>query len=121
MHDVGRLLSSFGSLSLSVLPWLAVGIAAAAIIQTFVSQRWAARALGGHTELPLAIAVGALMPGCSRTTTPIVIGLRGIRGPKLGSLTALLFVAAQPDHCRADVVRARVANDRRARRRGARR
>ncbi len=93
MHELARLVSSFGSLTLSVLPWLAVGIAAAAVVQTFVPQQWAARALGGRTGLPLAIAVGALMPGCSRTTMPLVVGLRGMRGLRLGSLTALLFVA----------------------------
>jgi uncharacterized protein len=85
--------SRFGSLSLSVLPWLTVGIAAAVVAQTLVPQRWAARLLGGRAGLPLAIAAGALMPGCSRTTMPLAIGLRGVGGARLGSLTALVFVA----------------------------
>jgi uncharacterized membrane protein YraQ (UPF0718 family) len=93
VHELGHFAPSFASLSLSVLPWLVVGIAAAAVVKTFVPQRWGARALGGRIGLPLAVTVGALMPGCSRTTMPLVIGLRGLRGPKLGSLTALLFVA----------------------------
>lgn len=33
------------------------------------------------------------MPGCSRTTLPVAIGLRGADGVRLGSLTALVFVA----------------------------
>ena len=93
MHELAQWVSRFGSLTLSVLPWFAVGIAAAAVVQTFVPPRWAARALGGRAGLPVAIAAGALMPGCSRTTMPLAIGLRGVRGARLGSLTALVFVA----------------------------
>jgi uncharacterized protein len=93
VHELAQGVSRFGSLALSVLPWFAAAIAAAAVVQTFVPERWAARALGGRVGLPVAIAAGALMPGCSRTTVPLVMGLRGMRGPRLGSLTALLFVA----------------------------
>ncbi len=93
MHPLAQFASRFLSLSLGVLPWLAVGIAAAVIVQTVVPQRWAARLLGGRAGLPLAIAAGALMPGCSRTTMPLAIGLRGVGGARLGSLTALVFVA----------------------------
>lgn len=90
---IGEWLSKFGSLTLSVLPWLAIGLAAATVVRTFVPQRWAARLLGGHAGLPVAITAGALMPGCSRTTLPVAIGLRGVDGVQLGSLTALVFVA----------------------------
>lgn len=93
MHELAHWVSRFGSLTLSVLPWLAAGIAAAAVVQTLVPPRWAARLLGGRAGLPLAIAAGALMPGCSRTTMPLAIGLRGVGGVRLGSLTALVFVA----------------------------
>ena len=93
MHELAHGISRFGSLTLSVLPWLAIGIAAAAVVETFVPQRWAARVLGGRAGLPVAITAGALMPGCSRTTMPLAIGLRGIGGVRLGSLTALVFVA----------------------------
>ena len=93
MHELAQGVSRFGSLALSVLPWFALAIAAAAVVQTFVPERWAARALGGRVGLPVAITAGALMPGCSRTTLPLVMGLRGMRGPRLGSLTALVFVA----------------------------
>lgn len=93
MHELAQGLSRFGSLTLSVLPWFVIGIAAAAVVQTFVPQRWASRALGGRAGLPLAITAGALMPGCSRTTMPLAIGLRGVRGPRLGSLAALVFVS----------------------------
>lgn len=93
MHSLDNFVSRFGSLALSVLPWLVIGIAAAVVVQTLVPQRWAARLLGGRAGLPLAIAAGALMPGCSRTTMPLAIGLRGVGGARLGSLTALVFVA----------------------------
>lgn len=93
MHELAQGVSRFGSLTLSVLPWLAVGVVAASVVKTLVPQRWAARLLGGRAGLPVAITAGALMPGCSRTTMPIAIGLRGIAGTRLGSLTALVFVA----------------------------
>lgn len=93
MDALADFASSFWSLTLSVLPWLAIGIAAAAVIQTFVPQQWAARLLTGRHGLPVAIAAGAAMPGCSRTTMPIAMGLRGMPGQRLGNLTALIFVA----------------------------
>lgn len=36
MHELAQGVSRFGSLSLTVLPWFVVGIAAAAVVQTFV-------------------------------------------------------------------------------------
>ncbi len=93
MHELAQGVSRFGSLAIGVLPWFALAIAAAAVVQTFVPERWAARALGGRVGVPVAITAGALIPGCSRTTLPLVMGLRGMRGPRLGSLTALVFVA----------------------------
>jgi uncharacterized membrane protein YraQ (UPF0718 family) len=93
VHALTQVLARFGSLSLSVAPWFALGVVAAAVVQTFVPQRWAARLLGGRGGLPAAITAGALLPGCSRTTMPLAMGLRGIGGARLGSLTALVFVA----------------------------
>src|SRR5439155_16665271 len=54
-----------------------------------VAQPVLRQALG----LPVAIAAGAAMPGCSRTTMPLAMGLRGMPGQRLGNLTALIFVA----------------------------
>jgi uncharacterized membrane protein YraQ (UPF0718 family) len=93
MHTLGDFASRSGSLTLSVLPWLALGVLAAAVIQAFVPERWMARLLAGRRGLPVAIATGALKPGCSRTTMPLAIGLRGMAGQRLGNLTALIFVA----------------------------
>ena len=93
MQTLGGLVSRFGSLALSVLPWLAVGVLTAAAIQAFVPEHWMARLLGGRRGLAVAIATGALMPGCSRTTMPLAIGLRRMPGQRLGNLTALIFVA----------------------------
>ena len=93
MQILSDFVSRFGSLALSVVPWLAVGVLAAAVIQAFVPERWMARLLGGPRGLAVAIATGALMPGCSRTTMPLAIGLRRMPGQRLGNLTALIFVA----------------------------
>lgn len=93
MQTLGDFGSRFGSLALSVLPWLAVGVLAATVIQAFVPARWLARLLGGRRGLAVAIATGALMPGCSRTTMPLAIGLRRMPKQRLGNLTALMFVA----------------------------
>ena len=93
MQTLGEFVSRFGSLALSVLPWLAVGVLTAAAIQAFVPERWMARLLGGRRGLAVAIATGALMPGCSRTMMPLAIGLRKMPGQRLGNLTALIFVA----------------------------
>jgi uncharacterized membrane protein YraQ (UPF0718 family) len=93
MQTFGEFVSRFGSLALSVLPWLAVGVLAAATIQAVVPERWMARLLGGRRGLAVAIATGALMPGCSRTTMPLAIGLRRMPGQRIGNLTALIFVA----------------------------
>jgi uncharacterized membrane protein YraQ (UPF0718 family) len=86
-------LGSFADLTLQVLPWFALGTLTAALMQTFVPPRWAAGALSGRRGLPLAITAGAVLPGCSCTTMPLAIGLRGMIGPKLGTLTAFIFVS----------------------------
>lgn len=84
---------TFANLSLQVLPWFALGTLTAAAVQTFVPQRWAAAALSGRRGLPLAITAGAVLPGCSCTTMPLAVGLRGMIGPRLGTLTAFIFVS----------------------------
>jgi uncharacterized membrane protein YraQ (UPF0718 family) len=86
-------LRSFVSLTVQVLPWFAAGTVTAALMQTFVPPRWAAGALSGRRGLPVAIAAGALLPGCSCTTMPLAAGLRGMAGPRIGTLTAFIFVS----------------------------
>jgi uncharacterized membrane protein YraQ (UPF0718 family) len=93
MDLVGETASSFAHLTLQVLPWFAVGTLTAAIMRTFVPPRWAAGALSGRRGLPIAIGAGAVLPGCSCTTMPLAIGLRGMIGPRLGTLTAFIFVS----------------------------
>ena len=56
MQILSDFVSRFGSLALSVVPWLAVGVLAAAVIQAFVPERWMARLLGGPRGLAVAIA-----------------------------------------------------------------
>jgi uncharacterized membrane protein YraQ (UPF0718 family) len=84
---------SFADLTLQILPWFAIGTITAGLMQTFVSARWAAGTLSGWRGLPLAITAGAVLPGCSCTTMPLAIGLRGMVGPKLGTLAAFIFVS----------------------------
>lgn len=84
---------SFADLTVQVLPWFALGTLTAGLVQTFVPAGWAAAALSGRRGLPMAIGAGALLPGCSCTTIPLAIGLRGMTGPRLGTLTAFIFVS----------------------------
>jgi len=63
------------------------------VVQTFVPPRWAAGALSGWRGLPVAITAGAVLPGCSCTTMPLAVGLRGMIGPRVGTLTAFVFVS----------------------------
>jgi uncharacterized protein len=93
MGLLGETASSFAHLTLLVLPWFAVGTLTAALMQAFVPSRWAAGALSGRRGLPVAIGAGAVLPGCSCTTMPLAIGLRGMIGPRLGTLTAFIFVS----------------------------
>jgi uncharacterized membrane protein YraQ (UPF0718 family) len=83
----------FGALMLTVLPWFAVGTLTAALIETFVPGAWAQRALGGRSGLPVAVAAGAVLPGCSCTTMPLAAGLSGLAGARVGILTAFVFVS----------------------------
>jgi uncharacterized protein len=62
-------------------------------MQTFVPPKWAAGALSGRRGLPIAITAGAVLPGCSCTTIPLAAGLRGMAGPRIGTLTAFIFVS----------------------------
>jgi uncharacterized membrane protein YraQ (UPF0718 family) len=93
MDALGDTASAFAELTLQVLPWFAVGTLTGALMQTFVPPRWAAEALSGRRGLPLAITAGAVLPGCSCTTMPLAIGLRGMIGPRLGTLTAFIFIS----------------------------
>jgi uncharacterized membrane protein YraQ (UPF0718 family) len=93
MRTVEQAASHFWSLSWTVVPWLAVGLLAAAAIQAFVPDHWAQRALGGRSGLWVGVGAGALAPGCSRTTMPLAMGLRGKSGVGLGSLVAFVFVS----------------------------
>lgn len=93
MEPLSETAEAFASLLLQVMPWFALGTASAALMETFVPAKWAARAFSGRGGLPLAISAAALLPGCSCTTMPLAAGLRGMAGPRLGTLTAFIFVS----------------------------
>jgi uncharacterized protein len=84
---------AFVALMLSVLPWFAAGTLTAAIVETFVPAGWAQRVLTGRSGLPAAVTAGAVLPGCSCTTMPLAAGLKGLAGPRIGTLTAFVFVS----------------------------
>jgi uncharacterized membrane protein YraQ (UPF0718 family) len=84
---------AFVSLMLSVLPWFAAGTLTAALVETFVPAGWAQRVLTGRSGLPAAVTAGAVLPGCSCTTMPLAAGLKGLAGPRVGTLTAFVFVS----------------------------
>jgi uncharacterized protein len=85
---------AFAELMLTVLPWFAAGTLTAAIVETFVPVGWAQRVLlSGRSGLPAAVTAGAVLPGCSCTTMPLAAGLSGLAGPRVGTLTAFVFVS----------------------------
>jgi uncharacterized protein len=84
---------TFAELMLTVLPWFAAGIATAVLVETFVPVGWAQRMLTGRVGLPAAVTAGAVLPGCSCTTMPLAAGLSGLAGPRVGTLTAFVFVS----------------------------
>jgi uncharacterized membrane protein YraQ (UPF0718 family) len=85
--------SALADLMITVLPWFALGTLTAAAIETFVPVAWAQRALARRSGLPAAVTAGAVLPGCSCTTMPLAAGLRNAAGPRLGTLTAFVFVS----------------------------
>lgn len=89
-----RTLGEFVSLTGRVLPYFLLGAGAGAIVQTFGS-RWADRlfARDKRTSLPAAVAAGALLPGCSCTTMPMVAGMQRNGGPTRGVLASFIFVS----------------------------
>lgn len=93
MEELAAVGAAFGELMLTVLPWFALGTLTAAAMETFVPRAWAQRVLTGRSGLPAAVTTGAVLPGCSCTTMPLAAGLSGMAGPRVGTLTAFVFVS----------------------------
>jgi uncharacterized membrane protein YraQ (UPF0718 family) len=93
MEELAAVRAAFGELMLTVLPWFALGTATAAAMETFVPTAWAQRILTRRSGLPAAVTAGAVLPGCSCTTMPLAAGLSGMAGPRVGTLTAFVFVS----------------------------
>ena len=86
-------LTAWAALALRVIPYLLLGAATAAVLQAYVSPRWAARLLGSGTRSVWAAALlAALLPGCACATGPMSDGLRR-RGASLGTVTAFLMMS----------------------------
>jgi uncharacterized protein len=93
MSTLVQLADRFAQLTVSVLPWLAVGVLAAAAIRVLMPADLVGRVFAGRHGLGAALVTGALVPGCSRSTVPLAMGLRGAAGQRLGTLAVLVFVA----------------------------
>jgi uncharacterized protein len=72
---------------------LTVSVLAAAAIRVLVPPHLVGRVFAGRHGLGAALVTGALVPGCSRSTMPLAMGLRGAAGQRLGTLAVLVFVA----------------------------
>lgn len=92
MSTLGQLADRFGHLAVSVLPWLMLGLVAAATVRVLMPAGLT-RVFAGRHGLGAALLTGALMPTCSRGTMPLAMALRGAPGQRLGTLTVLVFVA----------------------------
>lgn len=92
MNAFTAVAEAFAGLMVTVLPWFAVGTLTAAAVETFVPASWGQRMLSGRSGLPAAVATGSVLPGCSCTTMPLAAGL-STAGPKIGTLTAFVFVS----------------------------
>jgi uncharacterized protein len=93
MDALAAVAEAFAELMVTVLPWFAAGTLTAAVVETFVPTGWAQRVLSGRSGLPAAVTAGAVLPGCSCTTMPLAAGMSGLAGPRIGTLTAFVFVS----------------------------
>jgi uncharacterized membrane protein YraQ (UPF0718 family) len=93
MGMVLAVLREFLTLMVRVAPYLLLGAASAAAVQTYVSPRWASRVLGSGTRsVWLGSVLGAVLPGCSCAAGPMAEGLHR-RGAGLGTVTAFLMMS----------------------------
>lgn len=84
---------TFGRLYEDMLPWLAVGLLFAALVQTFVPEQWLAQWGQGPLAMAIMILIGVPMYICASASTPIAAGLL-LAGVSPG--TVLVFMMAGP-------------------------
>ncbi len=76
----------------AALPFLG-GLLLGSAIEQFLPQRWADRWLArGNQSLSLAIAAGAVLPGCAMSAVPLARSLKA-RGAPRGTVAAFLLIA----------------------------
>jgi uncharacterized membrane protein YraQ (UPF0718 family) len=82
-------------LPLSIAPYFLIGALTGAALQTFVSQRWSGLIFCGSGIRPLLVSIGlaAALPGCSCATMAMAAGLKGSAAPRLGTITAFIFMS----------------------------
>lgn len=95
MRIASALVVEFVRLAWLVLPYFLVGALTGAVLNTLVPQRWTDRVFGRsrRASMPAAVALGALLPGCSCATMPMAAGLRATSRPRLGTVAAFIFVS----------------------------
>lgn len=87
-----RILTEFASLTLTVLPYFALGVLAGALLKSYARQERITRHMEGNAlSVFWASLAGALLPGCACATMPMAQGLVG--KARLGTITAFIMIS----------------------------
>ena len=83
----------FVSLTLTVIPYFAIGVIVGALLATYTPKDFASKRIGdGVSGVIKATLLGALLPGCACATIPMARGLKET-GAKLGVVSAFIMVS----------------------------
>ena len=83
----------FVSLTLTVIPYFAIGVIVGALLATYTPKDFASKRIGdGVGGVIKATLLGALLPGCACATIPMARGLKET-GAKLGVVSAFIMVS----------------------------
>lgn len=92
MTTVARILTEFVSLTLTVLPYFALGALTGALLKTYAKTGWFVRHMSGNALSIFWVSLaGAALPGCACATMPMAQGLVG--KARLGTITAFIMIS----------------------------
>ncbi|MBI3392234.1 MAG: permease [Nitrospirae bacterium] len=92
MATVAQILKEFFSLTLTVLPYFALGAVTGALLKTYAKTGWLVRHMSGNAlSIFWASLAGAALPGCACATMPMAQGLVG--KARLGTITAFIMIS----------------------------
>lgn len=92
MTTIARILAEFVSLTLTVLPYFALGAITGAALKTYARAGWLVRHMSGNAlSIFWASLAGAALPGCACATMPMAQGLVG--KARLGTITAFIMIS----------------------------